>query len=212
MKIKQNFGFTLLEVVITTAVVAILVGLAFPSYERIIQNSRLENAARNIYSIFNAARQEALTSGQLGFVCRSTNNPINPDNPLCLFGSPADWNFGLISYRTLPGMIVSAPNASFGNQRFNSGNFGTATSADERQQMLIRISDFQDNEINFVSNSDDRVVVFNANGTLRNDAPFRIAVCDSRGEDAGMYIEVNAVGRVFLRNIEGAAFTCANPA
>lgn len=203
MKIKLNSGFTLLELMITVAVLTILVGIAVPSYQTFVQNSRLDDAAQKLYSAFNSARQEALVSGQKGFVCRSQDNPIILNNPRCLFGDQGNWNYGLIAYKSLPGQIIPVPNASFGNQRFNSGNFA-ATTADERVQMTIRNINYQNNGIDFVSNLDDRVVVFNANGTLRNDAPFRIAVCDSRAEAEGKYIEINAVGRVFLKNTTAA--------
>ena len=211
MKIKKNNGFTLLEMMITISVLAILVGIAIPSFQKVIQNSRLDNAARNIYSIFNSARQEAIASGQKGFVCRSQDNPIDVDNLFCTNQNRSDWNFGLIAYRTLPGMILLAPNNSYGNQRINSGNFPTTTQ-EQRNQMTMRVSDFQDNGVEYVSNRNESVVVFNANGALVNTAPFRIAICDSRDEAEGKYIEINAVGRIFLKNIEGSGLSCNNPA
>jgi len=211
MKIKQISGFTLLEVMITVAVLAILVGIAIPSFERFIQNSRLDNAARNMYSIFNSARQEALTSGQKGFVCRSEDDPIDVNNLNCGDQDPTNWNFGLIAYRTLPGMIVQQPNNTYENLRINSGNFPTTTQ-EEQDQMTVKVSDFQDNGIEFTSNRAQSVVSFNANGSLANTSPFRIAICDARDETEGKYIEINAVGRIFLRDIEGSGLTCDNPA
>lgn len=199
MKIKSNFGFTLPEVIITVAIAAILTGVAVPSFQRFLQNSRLDQSAQSLYSVFNSARQEALTAGLRSFVCRSQTNPINVNNPQCLFPNPGDWNFGLISYRALSGMIIPEPNGTFGNQRFNSGNFAPTT-VEQRIQMVIRSIDFQDNGVEYNSNSGDRTVVFSSDGTLVNDAPFRIAVCDSRGEAEGMYIEINAIGRVFLKS------------
>ena len=210
MKMKQNSGFTLLEVMVTIAVLTILLGIAAPSFQSIIQNSRLDNAARNLYATFNSARQEAIASGQKGFVCRSEDNPIDVDNLNCSNQDRSNWNFGLIAYRTLPGMILPAPNNSFGNQRINSGNFPTTTQ-DQRNQMTMRVSDFKDNGVEFVSNSNESVVVFNANGSLANTAPFRVAICDSREEAEGKYVEINAVGRVFLRSLEGSDLSCDNP-
>ena len=210
MKIRQNFGFTLIELMVATLVLAVLLGIAYPSFQTIIQNSRLDNAARNMFQVFNTARQEALTSGQRGFVCRSTVDPIDSANPLCRNDDLGNWGFALIGYRSLPNMIVAAPDNSFDNQRINSGSFPNTT-AEERQQMVFRASNFLDNGVEYTSNSDQSVLVFNGDGTMRNDSPFRIAICDSRGEAEGQYIEINAVGRIFLRNIPGSTVTCDNP-
>ena len=49
-------GFTLIEAMIAVAIVAILAAIAFPSYDRFVRSSRLENA--RAYLLNNAQRLE----------------------------------------------------------------------------------------------------------------------------------------------------------
>ena len=62
---SRHLGFTLIELMVGVMVMAILLGLAVPSFQVMIKNSRIRNAAESIANGLQRARAEA--------VARNTN-------------------------------------------------------------------------------------------------------------------------------------------
>lgn len=85
-------GFTLVELMVTVAVAAILIAIAVPSFSRMIASNRLSTAADEIVGAINTARQEAIkrnadvqfcsdlaannTSDTLGSACGSQSGAV----------------------------------------------------------------------------------------------------------------------------------------
>lgn len=63
MQRHNKFGFTLLELLITLAVIGILASVAIPSFFSFIQNSRLTTDINKIVTSLNLARSEAVKRG-----------------------------------------------------------------------------------------------------------------------------------------------------
>jgi prepilin-type N-terminal cleavage/methylation domain-containing protein len=57
---QKNVGFTLIEMMVTVAVAAILLTVAIPSFTQMIDKKRLESAAENLYADLQFARAEAI--------------------------------------------------------------------------------------------------------------------------------------------------------
>ncbi len=72
MYIRFTKGFTLIELMVTIAVVAILATIAFPSFQTTIRNNRVATSNNEIVAMVNLARSEAIRSGQGGVVCGSS--------------------------------------------------------------------------------------------------------------------------------------------
>lgn len=64
-------GFTLIELMITLAIAAILLGLAAPSFNDLIKDSRLTTQINGLSASLNLARSEAIKRSLTVTVCKS---------------------------------------------------------------------------------------------------------------------------------------------
>jgi type IV fimbrial biogenesis protein FimT len=69
----SEHGFTLLELMVTVSIVAILGALAAPNFQTMIQANRTRTVASELMATLNLARSEAARRGQPVSVCRSSN-------------------------------------------------------------------------------------------------------------------------------------------
>lgn len=60
---KKEDGFTLIELMVTLVIAAIVLGLGVPSFSNLIKNNRLTAAANDYIAAVNLARSEAIHRG-----------------------------------------------------------------------------------------------------------------------------------------------------
>lgn len=70
---RNAAGFTLVELMIALAVLAVLLGLAVPSFTRIIHSNRLTTAANEIVAALQTARMEAVRRNTRVALCPTSN-------------------------------------------------------------------------------------------------------------------------------------------
>ena len=73
-KLTHDSGFTLLELMITIAIAAVLAGIAIPSFKSSISSNRLTTNANELVTALNLARSEAVKRGQQVVVRRNGTN------------------------------------------------------------------------------------------------------------------------------------------
>ncbi len=95
MNQRTGKGFTLIELMVTLAVAAILLTVGVPSFRATVENNRLTTAANELVSALNLARSEAIKRGVRVTVCKSA------DGATCT--TSGDWEQGWIVFVDLNG-------------------------------------------------------------------------------------------------------------
>lgn len=87
---RPERGFTLLELLVTLAVAAIVVTVAVPSFRSVVQNNNAAALTNDLVGALSYARSEAVRRGRAVSVCASV------DQQQCAV--PADWATGWIVF------------------------------------------------------------------------------------------------------------------
>ncbi len=71
--LRSSCGFTLLELLITLSIAAILLAVSIPSYRGVVQRNAIAAHANDLVGDLNYARSEAVTRGAPVIVCQSAD-------------------------------------------------------------------------------------------------------------------------------------------
>lgn len=73
MKALPCRGLTLIELMMTIAIAAILLAVAAPGFQQVLNGNRLSSAVNELASAINLARAEAVRQNRRGVMCRSVD-------------------------------------------------------------------------------------------------------------------------------------------
>lgn len=186
----QQRGFTLLELLITVAVAAILIAVAVPSLTTFIQDSRDTAESDSLISSLEYARSEAVKEDADVEVCASANvsTVTNGANATC--SGSTSWSTGWI-VATAAGTVLQV-GAPLGGSNTLSSKFNGAGIS----------------EVTFMPNG--FVQAAGGNGEYLTTY---FTLCDPRGATYARDVEISAIGSVQASSnagytVNGTALTC----
>ena len=180
-------GFTLVELLITILVLALLLGLAVPAFRTFMQNDQQWVQTNNLILSLNAARSESIKNDSAagGQICTSSNGLTCTATP---------WNQGWIVFGVDPANPNNPP------KRLQVvGALPNGTTLNEANNNL---------SVTFLSNG-----ALNTAALVNPAVPVAFKMCDARGATFARYLQVTLMGRVVAapmagQDLTGAGLTC----
>jgi len=138
---RKQTGFTLLELMVTMAVAAALLGIAIPAFSVWLPNYRLKNAALDVFSNFQQAKMMAVRAndphslvfdpGNNSYEIRDSGGAVVKSVSLDRYGNPGEVTLGggdATKNATTSGGALPGDGVSYGSETvtFNARGMGNA--------------------------------------------------------------------------------------
>ncbi len=172
---RKSTGFTLIEMIVTIAIVGIFASIALPNFSQLIRNNRIPTTTNEFISTLVLARSEALKRSRDVSVCSSN------DQTTCNGGT--DFSDGWIVYADCDG-----------NNALTAGNVDCNDdgAADVGEIEIIKVHDGFDQM--FINNAADNIT-FQLSGRTAGPTTFNVGH-DSDTSDIKKKVIINRVGRI----------------
>jgi type IV fimbrial biogenesis protein FimT len=178
-------GFTLVEMMVTLAIGAILLTIALPSYIDMTKNNKLTSHANYLISQIHYARVEASKRSTRVILCRSADPTAS--SPTC-GGTAYIWSTGWLVF-------------ALGDTSSRS----TPYLYDSSKDTLLLVGEGRDGVIIRSNGAANNNLEINSDGSTAESGTAYFALCDDRGVDDGKEVKVMTTGRAEVIS----ATTCA---
>ena len=166
-------GFSLLEVIVTMAIAAIVLSVGVPGFQSYIQNNRQSIALNELATALQLARNSAISRRVPVTLCKS------PNGIHCVIGGGSgDWSQGW--------MIFTNPNGSNGTAGLAAGT-----------EVLLRVHGALQGTATLAGSGPlVNQVTFIPQGRINNGFGGTITHCDARGNTAASALVISTGGQV----------------
>ncbi len=195
---RPNSGFTLIELIVTLVIAAILLTLAAPSMTGFIRRDRLITQANDLVADLSFTRSEAVKRGFPVNICKTADASVSP--PQCITGNDsAPWTDGRIIFVDVGGIAGQVDNGTDIVLRVREALEGVQGSGNR----LLGDGD---------AAGTANLVVFNAVGTTSLGKSTSWKLCDNRGPSEGVAIAITLTGRPRItekgKDYDDSALSC----
>lgn len=181
MKTKPSNGFTLVELLVTMAVAAIVLASALPSFRETIMNNRRVTVINGFVGMLNLARSEAVKRGVDVTLCKST------DLATCGDGT-VDWEDGWLLFV----------------------DDGATSGTVDAGEIIVRVHEALSTGVKLTGNGTLTTnISYQASGFSNKSGTFTL--CDERGADDARAVIISSTGRPRTSDTQsdGSALTCS---
>lgn len=189
---RKKSGFTLIELMMTIAILSVLIAVAAPAVGNMVKNNRLRGQAFDFVGAINLARSEAVRRKVPTALCRSENDTSVATK--CI----GSWSDGFIIF-TDPGKngtFQAADDTLIRRGLVNAAGVMTIVGNTAAQFSLQFATDGS---------------LLTSSGLASTDAA-RISICDDRGATYGRQIVIQPVGRPKIILGRDTDISCSSPA
>ncbi len=101
---RPTRGVTLIELLVTLSVVAILLAIGVPSFQAVLARNRIAGITNDLMGALNLTRSEAIKRGKIVTICKSTNTDATDNSaastptPTCSTSSTVGWQDGWLIF------------------------------------------------------------------------------------------------------------------
>lgn len=131
MEKRLQLGFTLIELMVTLAVAAILLGVGVPSFTSAVQNSRMSANYNSFAQAIYIARSEAVKSSDVVTICPRADGAVD--------ACGMDWNKGILVFsdqfpviNAPAGVLGAEDTVLYSQTELRKGSTITAMSSSDR--------------------------------------------------------------------------------
>lgn len=179
--VRKDLGITLIELMITIAILAILASIAIPSFNNVIRSDRITKKSNELYATVMLMRAQAIRANKDVTICVSANAPGNSATLSCDSGSNTFSNGAIVFY-----------------DMGTSGQFDAST-----DELIDYFRPAQGLSIYGLTDT----VTLTGRGLLKSNSAYFVVCDDDVQSSAGKIVEIRKLGRPSIEPLQSGSCT-----